>query len=129
MTFSQAAGSLWHELRGSLQERAKLFSLEAQRTGLTLVQMVLYAVVAAVLVVTSWLGLMGGIAAWLVLSADVHWGVALLVVVALNLVAAGLLAWYMRGLVRRLGFPATIRQLKSSQQQKPPSHTPAQTLH
>lgn len=119
-SFSRAAGSLWHELRASLQERVKLFSLEAQRTGLTLVQLVLYAVLAAVLIVTAWLGLMGGLAAWLVIEREVHWGAALLAVVALNLIFAGVLTWSMRGLVHRMGFPATVRQLKPFSQQRHP---------
>lgn len=112
-SLSEAAGSAWNEFRASLQDRAQLFSLETQRTGLTLVQLVLYAVMAAVLVVTAWLALVGGIGAWLVLQGGMHWAVAVAVLIVLNLVAAAALAWSMRGLVPRLGFPATVRQLQS----------------
>jgi uncharacterized membrane protein YqjE len=111
-SLTEAASTAWTDLRASLQDRVKLFSLETQRTGLTLVQLVLYAVMAAVLAVTAWLALVGGIGAWLVLHAGMHWAAALAMLVVLNLVAAGLLAWSMRGLVHHLGFPATIRQLQ-----------------
>jgi uncharacterized membrane protein YqjE len=111
-SFTEAATTVWGDLRASLQDRVKLFSLETQRTGLTLVQLVLYAVMAAVLTVTAWLAVVGGVGAWLVLHAGMHWAAAVAILVVLNLVAAGLLAWSMRGLVRHLGFPATIRQLQ-----------------
>lgn len=120
-SFSEAAGSLWSELRASLQDRLQLFSLETQRTGLTLVQLVLYAVMAAVLVVTAWLALVGGLAAWMVLHAGMHWSLAVAVLIVLNLAAAAALGWSMRGLVRRLGFPATVRQLQSFTRRSQPT--------
>lgn len=113
-SFGQALAMTWEEVRGVLQERMRLFSLEAQRSGLALVQIVLYGVMAAVLVVTAWLALMGGVAVWLVLNAGLHWAVAVVVIAASNLVVAAVLAVAMRKLVPQLGFPATVRQLRGS---------------
>ncbi|HWP17987.1 MAG TPA: phage holin family protein [Burkholderiaceae bacterium] len=104
----------WEEVRGALQERLRLLSLEAQRSGLALVQLVLYGVMAAVLVVTAWLTLMGGVTVWLVLHAGLHWVAAVIGIVVLNLIAAALLAAAMRKLVPQLGFPATVRQLRNA---------------
>jgi|GEM_PF-1735595 len=120
-SFGEAVGALWGELRASLHERMQLFSLETQRTGLTLVQLMLYAVMAAVLIVTAWLALVCGLGAWLVLHGNVHWAVAVALLIVLNLAMAAWLGWSMRSLVHRLGFPATIRQLQSLGQQPPPS--------
>lgn len=113
-SFSQALSATWEEVRGALQERLRLLSLEAQRSGLALVQLVLYGVMAAVLVVTAWLTLMGGVTVWLVLHAGLHWVAAVIGIVVLNLIAAALLAAAMRKLVPQLGFPATVRQLRNA---------------
>lgn len=119
-SFTQALGLTWEEVRGVLQERMRLFSLEAQRSGLALVQIVLYGVMAAVLVVTAWLALMGGIAVWLVLNAGFHWAVAVVVIAASNVVVAAVLGAAMRKLVPQLGFPATVRQLRGGVAPQPP---------
>jgi uncharacterized membrane protein YqjE len=52
---------LWQELPGLLNDRVELLSLELQRAGSALVRIVMLVVVAAILGVTAWLVLWGGI--------------------------------------------------------------------
>ncbi len=86
-----------------------LAALEARRAGVGLAVMVALGVAAGLLLVTVWLLL----AAAAVLGLD-HAGVpaplALLAVAALNLAGAGLLAFVVVRLSRRLLFSATRRQ-------------------
>src|SRR4030067_588503 len=51
-------------VRRVLSDLFRLFSLEARRAGLALAWMVALGAMAAILVVTAWLGLLGGVARW-----------------------------------------------------------------
>src|SRR4030067_1339098 len=53
-------------VRRVLSDLFRLFSLEARRAGLALAWMVALGAMAAILVVTAWLGLMGALALWAV---------------------------------------------------------------
>jgi hypothetical protein len=101
----------WEGLRGSLHERLQLLTLEARLAGLALVQLIFYAVVAGVLVVTAWLALNAGVVAGLV-NAGLHWAVGLAIGIVLNLAVAVLLVRSMAGLVHRMDFEATLRRLR-----------------
>jgi protein-S-isoprenylcysteine O-methyltransferase Ste14 len=90
--------------------------LDARRAALRLAWLL-----AAVLVVTAWLGLVaGGIV--LLLGQGTPWPLALGIAAALNLVAAGALAWWGKGLVNEMPFNALVRSLRG---EPPPASTPA----
>src|SRR5262245_48862553 len=55
------AQAAWRDLRLALHERARLLTLELRLAGLTFVQLVLYAVMVAVLVISAWIGLIGAL--------------------------------------------------------------------
>lgn len=90
----------------------QLFSLEIRRAGHTLVWMVALAALAAMLIVTAWLGLMAALALW-AFSLGWTWAGAVLVIALVNLAAAALATISCVTLSRNLLFPATRRQLES----------------
>jgi hypothetical protein len=98
------------ELPGLVSDRVQLLSLEMQRAGLALAQIVALVVAIGVLAVTAWIALwLGAAAALLDAGLGLAWTVAL--VIALNLVAAALAAQRVRQLARLLALPATVRRL------------------
>lgn len=89
----------------------RLFSLEVRRAGLTLLWMVVLGALAAMLLVTAWLGLMGALAWWAV-SLGWTWTGALVAMALANLVAAAIVIFSCVAVSRNLLFPATQRQLE-----------------
>ena len=87
-----------------------LLSLETRRAGLALVWMVAFGAIAAILVVTSWLGLMAALALWAV-SLGIPWVTAVTVISLANLLAAAIMTYVCMRMSRDLLFPATRRQL------------------
>jgi hypothetical protein len=95
--------------------------LDARRAALRLAWLLGTVLVAAVLVVTAWLALVaGGIV--LLLGQGTPWPLALGIAAALNLVAAGALAWWMKDLVSEMPFNALVRSLRG---EAPPASSPA----
>jgi hypothetical protein len=107
-----AFGALWNDLRETLHERVHLATLEIRLAGLTFVQLVFYAVLAAVLVVTAWLGLVVALVTGFVHWWSLHWGVGVAVGVVLNLALAGLLTMAMLKLLHRLDLHSSLRRLQ-----------------
>jgi hypothetical protein len=105
------ARGAWDDLRAALHERGRLLTLEARLAGLTFVQLVMYAVMVAVLVVTAWLGLVACAVLGLI-SVGLHWALGLILGVVFNLVIAALMVRAMIGLLDRLDLQATLRRLK-----------------
>lgn len=97
--------------RRVISDFLELLSLEARRAGLTLVWMVACGAVAAILVVTAWLGLMAALALWAV-SLGIPWVTAVMVISLANLVAAAIMTSVCIRMSRDLLFPATRRQLE-----------------
>jgi uncharacterized membrane protein YqjE len=96
--------------RKTLSDFLELVSLEARGAGLALVWMIVGGVIAAILIVMAWVGLMAALVMFIV-SLGMHPIAAAIVVAALNLMAgAGILYWCF-GLSRHLLFAATRRQL------------------
>jgi len=91
----------------------RLFSLEVRRAGLTLMWMVALGALAAMLIVTAWLGLMGALALWAV-SLGSTWISAIVVISLANLLAAATSLFVCVTKSRDLLFPATQRQLDVS---------------
>ncbi len=73
--------------------------------------MIAAGVMAAVLLVSAWLGLMGAVVLWLI-GIGVAASTALLLAVAANLVFAFILYSVIRRESRHLQFPATVRSLR-----------------
>ena len=104
------AQALWDDLRGLARDHLQLAALETQRAGKSLVNMVVFAVAAAILLVSAWLGLMGAGVLGLI-AFGLHPSVALLLAVVLNIAAAFVLFTMIRRSSRQLRFPATVRSL------------------
>lgn len=110
--------SIWRELAGLVGDRVDLLSLELQRAGRALAQIVALLVSAAILGVTAWLALWAGIAVGLV-ELGLHWSLSLLVVLMLNTGVALLAVARLRRLLPRLGLPATRRHLTPARSSEP----------
>jgi uncharacterized membrane protein YqjE len=89
-----------------------LFSLEARRAGTSLMWMVACGALAAMLFVSTWLGLMAAVALYAV-SQGVPWPAAVAAVTLINLLAAVSVMLGCKRLSRDLLFPATRRQFES----------------
>jgi len=105
---------LMHESAGLISDRIELLSLELQRAGQVLAQIVALIVAAAILAVTAWLALWGGVVVALI-SAGLHWAAASLIVLVINLGACWWAAARARALAPLLNLPATRRHLTLSQ--------------
>jgi len=103
-----------HELPGLIGDRVELLSLELQRAGQVLAQIVALIVAAAILAVTAWLALWGGVMLALI-GAGLHWAGASLLVLVINLGACWWAVARVRALAPLLQLPATRRHLTRSQ--------------
>lgn len=90
----------------------RLFSLEVRRAGLTLMWMVALGAIAAMLVVTAWLGLMVALTLWAV-SLGVTWTSAIVAISLANLLVAANSLFVCVTMSRNLLFPAIQRQLEA----------------
>lgn len=105
--------ALWRELPGLLSDRVELLSLELQRAGQSLAEIVVLLVGVAVLGVTAWLVLWAALIALLV-SLGLHLLWALLLAIAINGLGVVLALQRVRRLLPRLKLPATRRHLMVS---------------
>jgi hypothetical protein len=105
-----ALQALWRELPGLVSDRVELLSLELHRAGVALAQIVAMVVVAAILGVTAWLALWTGVVLAL-LAAGLHWAIALVVVLVVNVVSIWLAIARVKKLAPLLKLPATRRHL------------------
>ena len=96
--------------RAAVDNFLELVSLEARRAGLALMWMVALGFVAAVCLVTAWLGLMAALAMWAI-SLGFSKLAAVIVLAALNLLAGAALIHRCIGMSRDLLFSATRRQV------------------
>jgi pilus assembly protein TadC len=108
----EALGALWEDARGALTERLRLLSLEARLATMTVIQVIVIAVVVAVLAVTSWLLLVGAVFAAFV-AAGLHWGIAVALLIAVNVGVAFALVKTAIKLASRVSLPRSLRQLAS----------------
>lgn len=113
------------ELPGLFSDRVQLLSLELRRAGQALARIVLLLVATAILGVTAWVALWGAVVGGLS-ALGLHWALALLAVLLINLAAAALAMARMRELAGRLGLPATLRHL--TLRTEPPS-SPEEAAH
>ena len=111
-------GRLIAEVRQLVADYALLTVLDARRAAIRLAWILGAVLVAAVLVVTSWMGLVsaGIMFAW---GHGASWPVALAIAAIINLVAAGALGWFTLKLARELPFTALLRQLRGDAPEPP----------
>ena len=101
---------LLRELPGLVSDRVELLSLELQRAGQVLAQIVALIVAAAILGVTAWLALWSGVVLALI-AAGLHWAAASSIVLLINLAACWAAVARVRRLAPLLRLPATRRHL------------------
>ena len=93
-----------------ISDRVELLSLEMHRAGLALVQIAVLVVAIAILGVTAWLVLWGGVVAGLT-AFGLHMAVALLIALLVNLGAVALAVVQVKRQLLLLNLPATRRHL------------------
>lgn len=113
-----ALQSLLHELPGLVSDRVELFALELARAGSALARIVAWVVAIAILGITAWLALWAGVV-FALIGLGLHWALALLPVLLINIAAVLLALGQVRQLATRLSLPATRRHLTFSSRQPP----------
>jgi hypothetical protein len=108
------------EARQLISDYALLTVLDARRAAIRLAWILGAVLVAAVLVVTSWMGLVSAsiMFAW---GHGASWPVALAIAAIINLVAAASLGWFTLKLAKELPFTALLRQLRGDAPEPPQS--------
>lgn len=117
-TLGEVVGRLLGETRGLVADYAELAVLDARRAAIRLAWLLGAVLIAAVLVVTTWMALVAGGVVFM-LGQGASWVTALLVAAALNVVGAGLLGWWMLSLIKEMPFTALLRQLRGDQPKQP----------
>ena len=117
-SLGEAVGRLVGEARQLVADYAELTVLDARRAAIRLAWILGAVLVAAVLIVTAWVVLIasGIVWAW---GHGASWPTALAVAAVLNLIAAGLLGWFMLKLAKELPFTALLRQLRGRDPEPP----------
>ena len=117
-SLADVVGRLLGEGRQLVADYAELTVLDARRAGIRLAWILGCVLVAAVLVVTSWIALVAAaiVFAW---GHGASWPIALAIAALLNIVAAGALAWFTLTLAKELPFTALLRQLRGREPEPP----------
>jgi uncharacterized membrane protein YqjE len=111
-------GRLVGESRELVSDYALLAALDARRAAIRLAMLLGAVLIAAVLIVTTWMALVSAGVVFM-LGKGASWVTALAVAAGLNVVGAGLLGWWMLALIKELPFTALLRQLRGDAPQKP----------
>jgi len=111
-------GRLLGETRSLAADFAELAVLDARRAAIRLAWLLGAVLIAAVLIVTTWMALVAA-GVVLMLGQGASWVTALIVAAVLNVVGAGALGWWMLALIKELPFTALLRQLRGDSPQKP----------
>jgi len=117
-SLGQVLGRLLGEGRQLVADYAELTVLDARRAAIRLAWILGAVLVGAVLIMTSWMGLVaaGIVFAW---GQGASWPIALGVAALVNLVAAALLGWFTFTLAKELPFTALLRQLRGKDPEPP----------
>lgn len=110
VSLREAVFDLFESLRASLTTRLELVALEGRRAGIALAQMLLVGVLGAILGISAWLVAIWGIAWGLMELGFAPW-LAILIVIAANLLGAWVCVLAVKKLAQRLLFPATLKHL------------------
>jgi hypothetical protein len=111
-------GRAFGEARSLVSDYAELAVLDARRAAIRLAWLLGAVLVAAVLIVTTWMGLVAAAVVFM-LGHGASWVTALVVAAVVNLAGAGALAWWMFALIKELPFTALLRQLRGNAPEKP----------
>jgi uncharacterized membrane protein YqjE len=108
---ADTVNALREELMNAVHERVHLVALELKQVSLNATQMVLLATVAGLMLAGAWATVL--VAVYMAcIGWGMPWGVALLVVLVLNIVGAGLAWLRAHALSDAFTFPASVRMLK-----------------
>lgn len=102
--------SLASGLKAALGARVHLLELEAQRAAGSVAKMVGFAVAAALLAVTAWLIVAGGMT-YAAMLAGMPWWLGMLLVISLHLLGAWLLVNRIKAQLGQVSFAASRRSL------------------
>ena len=111
-------GRLLAEARSLATDYAELAIVDARRAAIRLAWLLGAVLIAAVLIVTTWMALVAA-GVVLMLGHGASWVTALIVAGVLNLVGAGALGWWMLTLIKEMPFTALLRQLRGDTPPKP----------
>ena len=114
----EVIGRLLAEARSLVADYTELAVLDARRAAIRLAWLLGAVLVAAVLIVTTWMGLVAAAVVFM-LGQGASWVTALIVAAVVNLAGAGALAWWMFALIKELPFTALLRQLRGNAPPKP----------
>lgn len=113
VSLRDAVVDVFESLRSAVTTRLHLAAVEGRRAREALVRIAVLGVVAALLGVSAWLVAVWGIT-WGLLALGLQPWVAIVVVIAANVVGALGCVLAMKRLANRLAFPATMRHLRTS---------------
>ena len=117
-SLGQVVARLIGEARQLVADYAELTVLDARRAAIRLAWILGCVLVAAVLIVTSWMGLVAAaiVFAW---GHGASWPIALAIAAVLNIIAAAVLAGFTLKLAKELPFTALLRQLRGRDPEPP----------
>lgn len=109
---------LFSDTRQLVADFAHLAVLDARRAGVRLAMLLSAGLIIAILVVTAWMGFVAAGIVWM-FDKGVSWPLAIALAALINIVGAGLLAWWCRHLIAEMPFTALLRQLKGEAPRNP----------
>ena len=114
VSLGQALAQLVGETRSLVGDYAELAVLDARRAAIHLAWVLACVLIAAVLVVTAWMGGVAALIVWM-LGTGISWPAAVAIAAVLNLVGAGALIVWMRRMLVEMPFGALLRQLRGEE--------------
>lgn len=114
----EVIGRLLADARSLIADYTELAVLDARRAAIRLAWILGAVLVAAVLIVTTWMGLVAAAVVFM-LGHGASWVTALIVAAVVNLAGAGALGWLMFTLIKEMPFTALLRQLRGNPPEKP----------
>ena len=114
----EVLGRLLAEARSLVADYTELAVLDARRAAIRLAWLLGSVLVAAVLIVTTWMALVAAVVVFM-MGQGASWVTALVVAAVVNLAGAGALGWWMFTLIKELPFTALLRQLRGNPPQPP----------
>lgn len=112
MSFLEPIERVFSTLKRMAGDYAQLAVMDVRRASIQLAWLVGAGILITVLVVTAWLAGVVAVAVWL-LGEGMSWPAVLAVAAVLNLVAAALVMWRVKGVFQHAPFSATLKQLKA----------------
>ena len=114
----EVIGRLLAEARSLVADYTELAVLDARRAAIRLAWLLGSVLVAAVLIVTTWMALVAAVVVFM-MGHGASWVTALVVAAVVNVAGAGALGWWMFTLIKEMPFTALLRQLRGNPPQPP----------